>query len=201
MINKKIVYSHFDANAELYKQNSLSFPWSIIRNKESKEVVDLLGNIKNKNILDVGCGAGYYSRLLIKKNAKKVYALDGSKKMLKNINTKGIIKINQNAENFKIKNKFDRVVCAGLLEFVDSAEKVLINIKKYSKKNCKLVILCPNDNFLAKLYKIYHLKNNIRIKLFSTHKIENILNNSGWKVKKIKRIIFSNIILANLKNE
>jgi len=175
MINKKIVYSHFDANAELYKQNSLSFPWSIIRNKESKEVVNLLGNIKNKNILDVGSGSGYYSRLLIKKNAKKVYALDGSKKILKNINTKGVIKINQNAENFKIKNKFDRVVCAGLLEFVGSAEKVLINIKKYSKKNCKLVILYPNDNFLAKLYKIYHLKNNIRIKLFSAHKIENIL--------------------------
>ena len=41
MINKKIVYSHFDANAEHYKQNSLSFPWSIIRNKESKEVVNL----------------------------------------------------------------------------------------------------------------------------------------------------------------
>ena len=41
MINKKIVYSHFDANAELYKRNSLSFPWSIIRNKESKEVVNL----------------------------------------------------------------------------------------------------------------------------------------------------------------
>ena len=67
MINKKIVYSHFDANADLYKQNSLSFPWSIIRNKESKEVVNLLGNIKNKNILDVGCGTGYYSNLLIKK--------------------------------------------------------------------------------------------------------------------------------------
>jgi len=121
--------------------------------------------------------------------------------MLKNIKTKKIIKIHQDAENFKIKNKFEKIVCAGLLEFVDSAEKVLVNIKKHSKKNCKLLILCPSNNFLAKLYKIYHSKNHIKINLFSINEIENIFKNSGWKIKKIKKVFFSNIILASLKNE
>jgi 2-polyprenyl-3-methyl-5-hydroxy-6-metoxy-1,4-benzoquinol methylase len=196
MINKHKIYTYFDTNADLYQKNSISFPWSIIRNNEAKIVLNFMGNVKNKIILDVGCGTGYYSRLLIKKKAKKVYAIDSSKQMLKNIKTKDIIKINQDAENFKTKNKFEKIVCAGLLEFVESAEKVLINIKKYSKKNCSLVILCPSNNLLAKMYKMYHSKNNIKINLFNTNKIENILKKSGWKIKKIKKVLFSNIILA-----
>jgi len=199
MINKHNIYSHFNTNADLYQKNSVSFPWSIIRNNESKVVLNFIGDVKNKIILDVGCGTGYYSRLLVSKKAKKVYAVDNSIKMLKNIKTKNIIRINQDAENFKVKNKFEKIVCAGLLEFVESSEKVLINIKKYSTKNCKLVILCPNNNLLGKLYKIYHSSNNIKINLFNTNEIKNILKNSGWKIKKIKKVFFSNIILAILK--
>ena len=119
--------------------------------------------------------------------------------MLKNINIKNIIKINQDAEKFKINKKYDRVVCAGLLEFVDSVEKVLSNIKKHSKKNCKLVILCPRDNLFAKFYKNYHKKNNIRINIFNLNTIKKHLISSGWKIKKIKKILFSNIILATVK--
>lgn len=196
MINKEKVYSHFDTNADLYQKKSISFPWSIIRNNEAKIVLNFMGNVKNKIILDVGCGTGYYSRLIINKKAKKVYAIDSSKQMLKNIKTKNIIKINQDAEKFRMKKKFEKIVCAGLLEFVRSAEKVLINIRKYSTKNSELVILCPSNNILAKLYKIYHSSNNIKINLFSTKKIRSILKNSGWKVKKIKKVLFSNVILA-----
>jgi len=196
MINKEKIYSHFDTSADFYQKNSISFPWSIIRNNESEIVLKFIGNVKNKIILDVGCGTGYYSRLLINKKAKKVYAIDSSRKMLENIKSKNIIKINQDAESFKLKNKFEKIVCAGLLEFVESAEKVLINIKKYSTKNCGLVILCPSNNILAKLYKIYHTSNNIKINLFNTNEIKNILKNSGWKVKKIEKVLFSNIILA-----
>ena len=66
----------------------------------------------------------------------------------------------------EFKKKFEKIVCAGLLEFVNSSEKVLKNIRKHSKKNCRLVILCPGDNLLAKFYKLYHSTNKINIKLF-----------------------------------
>tara|TARA_B100001063_G_C16587662_1_gene463980 strand:- start:187 stop:789 length:603 start_codon:yes stop_codon:yes gene_type:complete len=199
MFNSKKINIHFDSKAETYQKRSHSFPWSIIRKKESDTILSMMGNIKNKTILDVGCGSGYYSKLLIKKNAKKVYAIDRSNKMLKKIREKNIIKVNQNVENFNINNTFEKVVCAGILEFVNSVEKVLKNIKKHSKNNCILVILCPTDNFLAKLYKIYHACNGIKINLFETNKIKKVINNSGWQIKKIKKVFFSNIIVAILK--
>tara|TARA_B100000780_G_C21120711_1_gene453915 strand:+ start:811 stop:1413 length:603 start_codon:yes stop_codon:yes gene_type:complete len=196
MNKNKNITSYFDQKAKKYYDKSVSFPWSIIRNIEANVVKKFIGNIKNRIVFDVGCGSGYYSKLLIEFKAKKVFALDGSVEMLNNLNDKNIIKINQDAEKIKIKKKFDKIICTGLLEFVKSPEKVLKNIKKSAKKNCDFVILCPSDNFLAKIYKIYHSRNNINIKLFSFYEINNILKKTGWKVKKRKKVIFSNIILA-----
>ena len=110
MVNKKSIKSHFSNKAKNYHQKSLVFPWSLIRKNESKIVLNFLGNVRKKNILDVGSGSGYYSRLLAKKKAKKVYALDSSIVMLNSINEKNIIKINQSAESFNIQKKFDIIV-------------------------------------------------------------------------------------------
>ncbi len=48
---------------------------------ESEKIIQLLGNLKGKNILDLGCGTGRYSILLAKKGAN-VFAVDFSKEML-----------------------------------------------------------------------------------------------------------------------
>lgn len=44
-------------------------------------IFKILGNIRNKIILEIGCGNGYFSRLLAKKGAR-VMAIDISKKLL-----------------------------------------------------------------------------------------------------------------------
>ena len=44
-------------------------------------VIKLLGSVKNENILEIGCGNGYFSRLLAKRGAK-VTGLDRSSKMI-----------------------------------------------------------------------------------------------------------------------
>ena len=150
MTKYKNVFSYFDKKASNYNYNSYSFPWSIIRNLEAKNVVKLIGNIKNSCVFDIGSGSGFYTKLMIKNKAKKVYALDGSKKKLNNIHVKNVIKINKNAEKFQLNRKFNKIICAGLLEFVDSPELILKNIKKHALKHCRLVILCPSDNLLGK---------------------------------------------------
>jgi len=192
----KNVKNYFDEKANNYQSNSIKFPWSLLRKKESLIITQMLGKIKNNEILDVGAGAGYYSRVMIKKEAKKVYAVDISKLMLKNLKLKKIVKINKDAEKFKIKKKFYKIICAGLLEFAFSAEKILINIRLHAYKNSKLVILFPMNNFLGRIYQLYHLKNGIKIKLFNDSEINMILKNSGWTVKKSKKKFFSNVILA-----
>ena len=42
----------------------------------------LLGNIKNKSVLDLGCGEGYYTRLAKIAGAAKVIGIDLSKRQI-----------------------------------------------------------------------------------------------------------------------
>ena len=93
--NKKKVFSYFQNKAKNYNSNSTSFPWSIIRKFESKIVLDFIGKVRGIEVLDVGSGSGFYSTLILKNKAKKLYAVDNSKEMLKNIENHKIIKINR----------------------------------------------------------------------------------------------------------
>ena len=195
----KNIINYFDKKSMNYNKNSNSFPWSFIRKIESREVLKLVGNLKNKEVLDFGSGSGFYSKIVKKKNPKKIFALDASKKMLKKIKDKTIIKINQNAENLRIKKKFDIIICAGLFEFVKSPHNILKKLKISSKKDCRLIILCPSENLFAKIYKLNHSKNGLQINLFNQVKIDNIFKKSGWKIVKQKKILFSIILLAKLE--
>ena len=199
MSSFKNIINYFDKKSMNYNKNSNSFPWSFIRKIESREVLKLVGNLKNKEVLDFGSGSGFYSKIVKKKNPKKIFALDASKKMLKKIKDKTIIKINQNAENLRIKKKFDIIICAGLLEFVKSPHNILKKLKISSKKDCRLIILCPSENLFAKIYKLNHSKNGLQINLFNQVKIDNIFKKSGWKIVKQKKILFSIILLAKLE--
>lgn len=199
MSSFKNIINYFDKKSMNYNKNSNSFPWSFIRKIESREVLKLVGNLKNKEVLDFGSGSGFYSKIVKKKNPKKIFALDASKKMLKNIKDKTIIKINQNAENLRIKKKFDIIICAGLFEFVKSPHNILKKLKISSKKDCRLIILCPSENLFAKIYKLNHSKNGLQINLFNQVKIDNIFKKSGWKIVKQKKILFSIILLAKLE--
>ena len=53
---------------------------------EIPQLFDLIGDVKDKSILDLGCGAGGHDRKLIELGAKSVMGIDISNKMIiKNI--------------------------------------------------------------------------------------------------------------------
>ena len=49
---------------------------------EIPQLFELIGDVKGKNILDIGCGAGGHDRKLIELGAKSILGIDISKKML-----------------------------------------------------------------------------------------------------------------------
>lgn len=199
--SKKRVFSYFQSKAKNYNLNSASFPWSTIRKYESKIVLNFIGKVKGFEVLDVGSGSGFYSMLVLKNKAKKLYAVDSSKEMLKNIKNHKIIKINNNAENFKIKKKFKKIICAGLLEFVKSPKKILENIKIHSNKDTTLVVLLPMNNIFGIFYKLFHLFNGLNIKIFKDNEINEIFIKSYWKIEKRKNFLFSAIFLLKTDYE
>lgn len=88
-VSIKEAYKHW---ASRYEQD---LPY--LFESESDKIIPLLGKVKNKKILDLGCGTGRYSIALAKKGAI-VTAIDFSKEML------AVAKIN--AKKAKIKIKF-----------------------------------------------------------------------------------------------
>ena len=184
---------YFDEKSSKYQVNSISFPWNIIRKFEKRIVLSFLGKTKKLVVADVGSGSGFYTKIILKDMPKELYAIDNSYKMLSQIKEKKIKKVVQNIELLKLNKKFDKLICAGLIEFTTKPLKALININKIAKKDATLVLLCPKDNFFGKIYKFFHLKNNLKINLFSISEIKYMLNKSKWKILKQDEFLFSMI--------
>ena len=193
MINVRNIRTYFNKKSKKYHTKSISFPWCLIRKFEKNIIFSFLGNVRNLKIADVGSGSGYYSKIIIKKKPKEIYAIDNSAEMLNQIKEKKIKKIKQNSEELIINKKFDKLICAGLLEFNTNPLKTLKNINKISKKKAILVLLCPKNNLFGKLYRKFHLNNNIKIKLFSTLEIKKLLKKSNWNILKKDEFLLSMI--------
>lgn len=158
----------------------------------------LLGNIKNKTILDLGCGTGKFG-LKLAAQAKEVIGIDISKssvgianrtaKLNKIKNFKGVV------GDFKDKGfekHFDIVLAVNLIHHADDMDDILKHVAIALKKDGRLVVFEMNSmNLLFIPFLIYigqaksHLTwQYLRSNLFS---LKHILIKNGYRVEKIKR--------------
>lgn len=180
------VKEFFNSKAEKYDFDRTA---SILKNQINKEkacVLELLKPKKDELILDAGCGSGHYS-LLIKKVGGLPFGIDISEKMIEMLKKNGIDGQVGNLEYFNLDLKFDKIICGGALEFIDSPERALLNFNKHLKNDGKLVLLYPRKCFAGLLYKLYHKTHGINIRLFSEKLIRHFLCNSQFDIVTIKK--------------
>jgi len=112
---------------------------------EEKATKSLLKNIKDKKILDLGCGTGRYAIPLAKKGAK-VTAVDFSKEMISIAKKKAkenklnVTFITENITKFVPKLKYDLIISMLVLDYVKNLGKIIDIFNKASKKGTKVVI-------------------------------------------------------------
>lgn len=158
----------------------------------------LLGEIKGKTILDLGCGTGKFG-LKLASEAKKVVGIDISKasvaianrtaKRYKIKNFEGVV---GDFKNQGYKNYFDIVLAVNLIHHADDLEVILKHVGKALKKNGKLVIFEMNSmNLLFIPFLIYygqarsHLTwQYLRSNVFS---LKYVLFRNGYKVESLRR--------------
>ncbi len=147
---------------------SLSFPSYLnnaYANWESTILKNKIGSVKNKTVLDIGCGGGRNSIPLAKMGAK-VTGIDISPQMLdfarknakKNKCSKNTIFINSSAWETGLPSKnFDKVLLLGVLEHLpeEYRELTIKEAKRLLKKNGFLYIVINNKNsfFLKSVQK------------------------------------------------
>lgn len=117
-------------------------PWLLIERPSFKQ---LLGNLRGKRVLDVGCGTGILLKELVsKKQFKEAIGIDLSKEML------SVARRNNKNEKMKFAlasmNKipfkdgyFDLIISTNALDCVEDVEKVLKELFRTLKKRGKLI--------------------------------------------------------------
>ena len=103
-----------------------------------------LNKIKNKLIMEVGCGSGRILKNLVKYNPKKIFGIEPSKaiKVARENNVKNASKIefkNIKGEDISDNKKFDFVFSLGVIHHTPNYRKVCKNIFNSLKKNGQFI--------------------------------------------------------------
>lgn len=109
-------------------------------------------------ILDLGCGAGYYSKYLIENYQSQIYSYDFSGEMLKQLQGEKIKTFEVNLEMITEDQVpvFEYALAMGSLEFVNNLENLLRVLRLKAKKGSYIVILVPQDGIIAFVYRLIH---------------------------------------------
>lgn len=163
------------------------------RNREFLKFIGI-GNIKNKVILDIGCGFGWFE-YHNRKVAKRIWAIDNDKKHINaNINfftDKNIVFINASALKIPLKNmSVDVVVASELIEHLSkNKENVFFReINRVLVKNGKLFLSTPNADWRSKLldpawyfgHRHYDYKYLSKIALENNFKLSSYQISGSW---------------------
>lgn len=115
---------------------------------------EILGNIRGKKILDLGCGEGYNSRLMARKGAE-VIGVDFSDKMinlaikLEQKNKQGITYYVLDAANLYLfnNNTFDIVACFMALQDIEKYQDAIKEMYRILKRHGRFVFVIPHPCF------------------------------------------------------
>ena len=175
--------NYFDDQAKKYLKSSERGFWGFLRKKEKEAVLKSLAPFDGMRCIDLGCGAGYYTELLLGYSPSLLLGVDRSLSMLNQLRSKNILVAQADIQAVAFQKPFDRVLCAGALEFLESIEPFLENAKTLLDKDGLMVILLPKRGVLGLFYKFFHWSHSVPIQLFSYRKLEKKLKKYGFKLK------------------
>ena len=181
--------SYFSSTANGYAHRSEAIPWRWLRRSEAASVKRFLGDISGQNILELGCGAGYYTKCLLEMDAAHVTAVDFCEEMLKHLQCDSVAPVHSDATTYCGDLPFDGLFSAGLLEFVAEPQVLLENARKQVSGDGILVILLPEANFFGRIYRQFHRLHGFEIKLFSMDSIIVLAETAGWTYS-CSRVVF-----------
>lgn len=121
---------------------------------EWHELKKLMPNLKEKTVLDIGCGFGWHCKYAVEQGAKKVVGIDISKNMIekaKQINADEKIEyMISSIEDYAYpKNTFDVVISSLALHYIASFEEVCNQVKNTLKEHGTFIFSVEHPIFTA----------------------------------------------------
>jgi SAM-dependent methyltransferase len=174
---------YFDRQAPGYLAASERFPWAWLRRKESAAVFAAIGPLGGAEVLELGAGAGYYTRALLERGAKHVWAVDRSPEMVQQLRSAGITPVLGDVTDVKVGRTFDAILAAGVFEFVDSAHDVLANAARHARDGAWLVVLYSRQSVAGTAFRAFHARHGLDIHLYRRDEFDSAATRAGWRVE------------------
>ncbi|HEY1590591.1 MAG TPA: class I SAM-dependent methyltransferase [Solirubrobacteraceae bacterium] len=152
----------YESIAEQYR-DSKHAEWRV--RIEIPSFMRLVGDVRGKSVLDLACGEGFYSRLLMRQGAARVVGVDNSPAMISLGQTAelreplGVHYIAEDVRGLDLGEKFDLVAAAFLLNYApDAAElaEMCRAVGRHLKPGCRFVTVNGNPELGAR--QIYYRK-------------------------------------------
>ena len=142
-MEKPIAYDIYEAIAEKYSNLVDTAPFNAFY--ERPAIVNLIDNIEGLKVLDLGCGNGYYTELLLNRGAESIVGIDCSPKMvkiaLKRVGDRAKIFVANLEQPLEILQGecFDLIVSSLVLHYIENWERLFKELNSYLKVGGKFV--------------------------------------------------------------
>ena len=154
------------------------------------------------DVLELGSGTGYYSRYIYEQGCNSLTCVDFASQMLKKIDIPGCVKVNVNIQHYLSENRFDIILCAGVLEILEHPEIVFTYAAQMLKPNGFIIILLPRDSFFGKIYQRFHRLHGFKVQLFKKEDLREWLQKTNLNLVEYKKVsLFSIFCKLSLKKE
>lgn len=157
-----------------------------MKRRETDCLMSLLSPQKGESVLDVGCGSGFYGRLIDRAGAR-VVCVDISPKMVDVVRSTGLDAEVQDIESLELGRRFDKILCAGPLEFCRQPSKALANLRRHIRNDGCLVLSTLNVSIIGFTYYLYHFSHGLRMTLFSLRRITGLLVKARFRVDIVEK--------------
>ncbi len=137
----------------------------LARRRERSAVLSLCELTGARAVIDAGCGSGFYA-LEAKRGGAYVCAFDAAPDMIEEVARRLDEAWVDDLESLVLKRTFDRVICAGSLDFVSNPESSFRNLCRLVAPGGRLVVLCPRVGLGGTYYRFEKWVQGFRVNLF-----------------------------------
>lgn len=182
------VRAYFARRAATYRQAAERGLWAWQRRREAAAILGVAGALHGRAALDLGCGAGFYARLLADRGARPVVAVDAVPDMIAELGDPRIQGVVADIATLPLGRPFDLVLLAGVLEFVPDAAQVLASARRHLAQGGSVVVLLPPDSPAGRLYRWFHRRHGLEIALFTADRLHAAADSARLAVAVTRRV-------------
>jgi SAM-dependent methyltransferase len=118
-----------------------------------------------RSLVDVGCGPGFYA-LRGKRAGLFTCAVDAVSEMLDGVRSRVDVALMADLEALSLERTYDRVICAGVLDFVASPDVAMSHLASLVEPGGRLVLLVPLHGRGALFYRLEKTLVGLQVNLF-----------------------------------